>query len=91
MMKYILQNAFTGLVTYTVIGIITPMNPSKEIYKQAQVKVMKQKYEKLYYDDTGRSYRAIKRDKLNMFTAGGSHARLPRRQGTDLWNKMVCK
>lgn len=28
------------------------------------------------YDDTGRSYRKTKRNKLNMFTAGGGHARL---------------
>ena len=26
----ILQNAFTGLVTYTVIGIIKPMNPVRK-------------------------------------------------------------
>ena len=26
-----------------------------------------------------------------MFTAGGSHARLSCRQGTDLWIDMVCK
>lgn len=26
-----------------------------------------------------------------MFTAGGSHARLAYRQGTDLWANMVCK
>ena len=26
-----------------------------------------------------------------MFTAGGSHARLSRQQGTDLWTDVVCK
>ena len=26
-----------------------------------------------------------------MFTAGGSHARLSGRQGTDLWTNVVCK
>lgn len=27
---------------------------------------------------------------INMFTAGGSHARLSCRQGTDLWADVVC-
>ena len=26
-----------------------------------------------------------------MFTEGGGHAKLPHRQGTDLWIDMVCK
>lgn len=31
----------------------------------------------------------IKRDKLNMFTAGGGHARLSCRQGTDFRSDML--
>ena len=43
------------------------------------------------YDDTGGRNRNIKREKMNMFTAGGGHARLSRRQGTDLWIDIVYK
>ena len=39
----------------------------------------------------GESYRSIKGQKLNMFTTGGGHAKLSRRQGTDLWFDMVYK
>ena len=28
---------------------------------------------------------------MNMFTVGGSYAKLSCRQGTDLWMDMVCK
>ena len=43
------------------------------------------------YDDTGGSHRSVKSEQLNMFTAGGSHARLFCRKGADLRIDMACK